>query len=438
MPELRDQLRELAGSPRALPTESIEGRVQRRARRRLLVRGLAGLAVMLLVAGGLGFALTRDEPPDPAVVVGPPSTPPTSLPAVEPPASPGELPSPDSSSVNDGWERLDPGPLAPRDGHSVVWTGDEMIVWGGRVPESVPVYSDGAAYDPDTSEWRMLPDAPISGRADHVAVWTGDEMIVWSAAGGAPSGAAYHPTTDAWRTIAHSPLDVDTVYAGVWTGKEMLVYGQTPTGAVAAAYDPVADTWRTLPPTSHRSTSTTFPLMVWTGEVAVVLERLPGLNDMPYAVYDPQVDEWHERTAPEIRIQALGADVLDGHVYVGSHYPGQRTTPATPTRAGMASYDPRGDSWDLRTPFPVVGCETLPTLLGLDNLLFESHCGVMALYDPDDDAWTEIPTPTDVTNDVSSRLVWTGDVLLSWDPGIPVGTQNFGNGVPAGFWSYRP
>jgi hypothetical protein len=52
-----------------------------------------------------------------------------------------------------------------------------MIVWGGYDNEHA--FGDGAAYDPNMNRWRVLPAAPISGRCQNAAVWTGTELIVW-------------------------------------------------------------------------------------------------------------------------------------------------------------------------------------------------------------------------------------------------------------------
>ena len=66
-----------------------------------------------------------------------------------------------------------------RDRHTAVWTGSEMIVWGGEV--ALNVFSNtGARYTPSTDSWAATStvNAP-SARADLTAVWTGTEMIVW-------------------------------------------------------------------------------------------------------------------------------------------------------------------------------------------------------------------------------------------------------------------
>ncbi len=54
-----------------------------------------------------------------------------------------------------------------------------MIIWGGN--DGSPNYSNtGGRYNPETDSWTATSttNAP-DGREDHTAVWTGSEMIVW-------------------------------------------------------------------------------------------------------------------------------------------------------------------------------------------------------------------------------------------------------------------
>ena len=53
-------------------------------------------------------------------------------------------------------------------------------------------------YDPAGNSWSALPESPFRGRTGAVAVWTGTEMIIWGGLGipnGVQStdGAAYLP-----------------------------------------------------------------------------------------------------------------------------------------------------------------------------------------------------------------------------------------------------
>ena len=64
--------------------------------------------------------------------------------------------------------------------HTAVWTGSEMIVWGGYDASPAYVLNTGGRYNPSTDSWTATSttNAP-TGRRGHTAVWTGSEMIVW-------------------------------------------------------------------------------------------------------------------------------------------------------------------------------------------------------------------------------------------------------------------
>ena len=209
------------------------------------------------------------------------------------------------------WTPLPTSPLSPRVYNSVVWTGRQMIVWGGGVtgeqaeqPATQVVgpgtlFDDGAAYDPSTNQWTLLPKAPIKGRSGQVAVWTGKEMVLWGGAGIGESleafddGAAYDPATEQWRVIAKSPLPAGAGYTGVWTGRVMLVYGG-PKGR-GAAYDPAVDAWRELPKAPFAPL--VLPVSVWTGRVMLVWGANPRAPDPSVgtaigAVYNPESNQW--------------------------------------------------------------------------------------------------------------------------------------------------
>ena len=120
------------------------------------------------------------------------------------------------------------GAPSGRAGHTAVWTGSRMIVWGGR--NASGFLSDGAAFDPQSNTWTALPyaNAPLP-RADHVAVWSGDEMIVFggeNAAGELTAGAAYDLTANTWRPLTNpGPVSSRSGAMAVWSGSELIVFG---------------------------------------------------------------------------------------------------------------------------------------------------------------------------------------------------------------------
>lgn len=186
-------------------------------------------------------------------------------PPVETPAAPADTPSP-SAAASPGslgaafatWRELPAAPLAARSGHVAVWAGDRLIVWGGArydVGQRRPVpRGDGAALA--DGAWSALTPSPLSARRDAAAVWTGRELLVWGgrdATGHRDDGAAYDPATGAWRRLPRPPLAARSGADAVWTGQRVVVVGGADDGGArrdAAAYDPAADRWtgcRTCP-----------------------------------------------------------------------------------------------------------------------------------------------------------------------------------------------
>jgi hypothetical protein len=134
----------------------------------------------------------------------------------------------------DAWEELPRAPLAGRWGHTAVWTGSEVLMFGGT-GESGEV-RDGAAYDPAAGTWRTIPDVPLAPSFNQIAVWSGADVLVWGGqaqiAEGAgfitySDGAAYNPEFDSWRPLATAPVKVkgDTYSASGDDAGGMIIWG---------------------------------------------------------------------------------------------------------------------------------------------------------------------------------------------------------------------
>ncbi len=192
------------------------------------------------------------------------------------------------------WRTIPKAPL-PGAYTDVVWTGEEAIFLGlkdqGRL--------DGEAYDPASGSWREIASAPVRHKwRSSVLVWTGSELIVWG--GGHPGtrgperGAAYDPATDMWRSIADAPHGLNLA-SGMWTGRDVLVFGSLLNGknradtrhSVGASYDPVADTWHELPPSALSPQATS---AVWVDHRMVAWDY-----EVHSQEYHPRQNRW---TAP--------------------------------------------------------------------------------------------------------------------------------------------
>ena len=103
-----------------------------------------------------------------------------------------------------------------------------MIVWGGN-DENFDPLNTGGRYNPGLDTWTPTSTTNVpSARVFHTAVWTGSEMIVW---GGA--------TSSLLLTLAGGTIQARTVGQlrappmrrmpenahAVWTGSEMIVWG---------------------------------------------------------------------------------------------------------------------------------------------------------------------------------------------------------------------
>ncbi len=242
-----------------------------------------------------------------------------------------------------------------RESHSAVWTGSEMIVWGGLDENSVSL-NTGGRYNPSSDTWNATSttDAP-EGRAGHTAVWTGSEMIIW---GGSPSvnaysntGGKYDPDTDSWTaTSTTNAPRRRTDHTAVWTGSEMIVWGGAGSGILRTGgrYNPRADTWMALA-TYHAPVRRVGHTAVWTGSEMIVWGGTPDAFDVTIrsgGIYNPGSNSWRKTSTHHAPASRFGHTA----VWTGSEmivwggnslsYPHGYHTFNTGGR-----YNPQTDSW---------------------------------------------------------------------------------------------
>ena len=384
-----------------------------------------------------------------------------------------------STAAAPGWRAIASAPVAERIFATAIWTGREMIVWGGGAASEggrrgLP--TDGAAYDPSRNLWRPIAAAPLAGRVGHTAIWTGRQMIVWGGAGvsdepdsfdpsadpdAAPpakedpgpfaDGAAYDPQRNSWQPIAAAPLAGRVSHTAVWTGQEMIVWGgngwsDQDDGAFAdgAAFDPRRNSWRRLaaapidPRAGHTALWTGQAMIVWGGigrdPSAVGDDRTTQPERGDGAIYDPARDVWRALGSP-LTPQDPDHDwglldfahhaVWTGREMItwgGSLLRGGAYEPSTGTWRGIAT-SPLGEgsggpSGDRETIANIVGSGTTMVWTGEQVLIWGgSDAGAKrphgAAYDPGTNRWTSIPTRDPF---VRSRhvAVWTGDDMVVW------------------------
>jgi hypothetical protein len=400
-----------AGDPAAV--------TRRGRRRRRLRRAGAAASVAALLAGAV---LTR------AVLVGRPSTPVLGPLLVEA-ATPAQL-------AGGRWRALPvlpAGQLEPRERAAVVWTGRQLVYWGGASRPPVRAHADGAAFNPDTNRWATLPPAPegqehLEGH-DGVAVWTGREVLVWGGltdTGEAPNvarpadGVAYDPARRSWRRLPRPPLQLRWVSVNqwvVWTGRELMAGGVEagPGGGTrAGAYDPATNRWRLLPRSprltggpGHLQARTAMwagtRLLVWSfwsptartanNPTAVAARPEAEPDGIDLWAYDPATDRWTVLPDPpgEVRRVVAGASMVwtGREVVIASAQTAQRRTV---TRAGR--YDPDRAAWTPIAPPPRPRSPNLGpvTLEWTGSAVVEPG---NAVYDPAADRWLPLPAEPD-------------------------------------------
>lgn len=195
----------------------------------------------------------------------------------------------------DQWSSINTdGAPSVRGQASAVWTGTEMIVWGGSLYNGGNgTFNNGARYSPANNQWRpmstTLGTLPLSPRSSHCAIWTGHEMILW---GGATNALRYSPAADAWSAISlkdapnPSIASYSPIPSAIWTDYGMLAWGGR-----WGLYDPSSDTWRAV----HQAApiwNTSMP-MVWTGSEVLIWN---GTSSGSHR-FDPVANQWTRMTS---------------------------------------------------------------------------------------------------------------------------------------------
>ena len=201
----------------------------------------------------------------------------------------------------DSWQPTSTGPNCPasRFGHTAVWTGTEVLIWGGY---GASFYTQGGRYNPASNSWASMSTAetPIA-RFEHTAVWTGTEMIVWGGnqtTGDPPvplgTGGRYSPSTNSWAPTPAGPLARHR-HSAVATGSNlhlMIVWGGDNGSQLSdgSRFDWIAGSWS---PTSAGPEARHDHSAVWNGSQMIVWGGgLSGNTLNTGSRYDPTSNTW--------------------------------------------------------------------------------------------------------------------------------------------------
>jgi N-acetylneuraminic acid mutarotase len=343
-----------------------------------------------------------------------------------------------ATTMSDTWlERGSGLPPAPRRKHTAVWTGSEMIVWGGDNGNAF--LNDSGRYDPALNTWKPLPtgEAP-AGRAGHTAISTGTEMIIWGGASGSSrhGGARYNLAADSWTAVSTNGAPAArSSHTAVWTGTEMIVWGGNGQGGEVndgGRYNPVSNSWRGMvtatgtaptPRRLHTAVWTGSEMIVWGGGTGGGIQGVTTFNDG--ARYNPSANSW----TPTPTSGTPAARYLHTAVWTGSQMIVWGGVGVDYLNDG-GRYDPAADSWTAVSTNGAPAGRTDHTAVwtGARMIVFggygESSLSDGARYDPGANSWTA--TADAAVPRFSHTAVWTGSEMLVWGGSSGAGYLNDG------------
>ncbi len=334
------------------------------------------------------------------------------------------------------------GAPAARDQHTAVWTGSEMIIWGGGDLGSTIVFNSGGRYNPASDNWTAtsLTGAPAA-RTGQTAVWTGNEMIVWG--GGfvdsnsifnpVNTGGRYNPGTNSWSatSLTNAPTARDN-HTAVWTGSEMIVWGGTASGVTntGGRYNTATGSW-TPTNTTGAPAARSQHTAVWTGSEMIVWGGTQFTSQLNTGGrYNPGTNSWNAANT-------VGAPIgRDRHtaVWTGSEmivWGGSDSSFNDADTGGR--YNPASNSWiTIGVEVPTARNEHTAVWTGSEMIVWggQLSSGVFntgGRYNPATGDWT----PTNTTGAPAGRFrhtaVWTGSEMIVWGGRDSSGVLNTGS-----------
>jgi N-acetylneuraminic acid mutarotase len=307
-------------------------------------------------------------------------------------------------------ERVDTVGPAPagRGYHSAVWTGDQMLLFGG-VGGRFDFFDDLWSYDPRANSWTRLRPEGLrpTARFYQSAAWdpVGEQLLVFGGfdleAGLLEDLWSYHPASNSWTPLdpdgAHPPSRLSASMVWDPVGQRILLYGGGCGGCYRDdlwSYQPQADRWERLETPGARPIARGGQGAIWdeAGRRMLLFAGGESLNDL--WSFRPSDGRWARLTPTVLLVPSLG----------GAH----------------AVWDP------VRNQMIVVGGDT--------GAADPGPAGVVRMYRPASNGWEESVMSGGPQIRTGHSVVWddeSGQALL-------FGGRREGSGVSGELWSYVP
>ena len=307
-------------------------------------------------------------------------------------------------SVSDS-HYLDPGPLSERVSADLIWTGEEMIAWGGKqIRDGLTTLVDGAAFDPVTNRWRMLAPFPLEGPRATRAVWSDGEMIVISADG----TFGYDPELDSWRVIGSGVVPSEWHDRMLYHEGKLYIWERS---SLIGEFDVATGQWRLGSIAVPEPTSTyNYPFFgvlraVDDHLVAIIVDRslCPGRK-----AWEWSGDVWVELPLASLATDST-ADCSAANQTAGA---GGSLVIWDEEFHPAAAYSFATEEWRDLPSIPLGGTEGPSGPVAMDDDHFMvPRWGEGAIFDANTDSWTHVELPGSGTD---AEIIWTGTEFLAW------------------------
>lgn len=304
--------------------------------------------------------------------------------------------------------------------HTAVWTGTQMIIWGGADPYAIVFFNDGKSYSIATNSWQTISSSGLETRSYHSAQWSGTEMLIWGGINNEytfGNGAKYNPQNNSWLSISNSNAPSSRFnHTSVWTGTEMIIWGGRLAGTIyrtdQKSYNPSSDTWTTISNTGAPVVRINHSA-VWTGSKMIIYggKLTDGTITNTGGIYDPATDSW---TA----ISTTGAppNGLSEHtaIWTGTEmitYGGRKNGGSSENNFYL--YNPDTNTWTQgsTTNKPISTIYHSAIWTGDKMIVYGGIDEIAGIYNPASDSWDT----QNIVNNLSfskHTAIWTGDAMI--------------------------
>jgi N-acetylneuraminic acid mutarotase len=331
------------------------------------------------------------------------------------------------------------GSPSPRSQHSAVWTGSKMIIYGGATDDAHTINSNrGYQFDPVTFAWTELSSVNAPARYGHTAVWTGDSMIIWGGfkissgrSNWQNSGAVWSAASNSWKTIINpfGPAEtgefssVQLVQTAVWARDRLIVWGGMDARGepIGGIYTPSKGTWKRISSVGaphrtngHTATWIDGKMIVWGG----VMPNSGRTNTG--AIYDPEGDTWEAlptEGAPVLPTERHSAAWTGSELIVFSGF-----TSAIDLLGHGATYNPDTKKWKIFVSESVMARTEHSSVWTGASLLFfggkaarsSSRLNAVASFNPQSYESISRLGVNAPTAREKQTAVWTGSSMIVW------------------------